>query len=141
MVDLTGLRLLYFLNDTLTAVRIAAAITKELIRLSMFFADSVLLGNLVNRNFLVGTKEITSTTAVMELLETGFTEILMILHAVNLSCVIRVLYAWDFLLLTFTCIYCYFCLNFMKQLSPLRIKYQVLVLVNAFRLIVILNIN
>jgi hypothetical protein len=47
-----------FLNNALTAVSVAAAIAKELIVLVMFFANPVMLRNVVYSNFLVLPKDL-----------------------------------------------------------------------------------
>jgi hypothetical protein len=51
VINLARLGLLHFLDHALTTVRVATAVTEELVELAVLPADSVLLRNLVNRNF------------------------------------------------------------------------------------------
>lgn len=79
VVDLARLCLLHFLNHALATVRIAAAVTEELIRLLMLPAEPKVLRDLVNWDLLVPLKK----GGLMELFVASVTEVLVVILAVH----------------------------------------------------------
>lgn len=100
----------------------------------MLPADSVLLRNLVNRNFYMRAEEVTHVVCVVNLVETALAEVFVIVLAVELRDSFTILLTYDLRVLAQAGINRDLCLNLVKKLSTLWVENQVSMLIDTLRM-------
>lgn len=100
----------------------------------MLPADSVLLRNLVNRNFYMRAEEVTHVVCVVNLVETALAEVFVIILAVELRNSFTILLTYDIRVLAQAGINRDLCLNLVKKLSTLWVENQVSMLIDTLRM-------